>query len=182
VPGVNTTDFNNTFTGINVPSVWTVDHETNGPYDTCLICSRIVTYLGVLPVPVAGPPGTPPKLIQFHAPFQLRLVAWIVTRWGAAPQLPHWDTGNPAEVLIHHDISAGGPVITQFAQSWQKATGLYVYCLTDPINPTVDGVPVGTNLASVVPTNTFNLQGAQFIRGVIAPAPTGTLGSTGGGG
>ena len=170
MPDSTQTTYDYSLSGVSVPSLWTTDQLTNGPYEEVLVASRLITHMGMLPVPVAGPAGTPPELLEMHAPLQLRVVAWIVQRWGDRPQLPHPSTGNPAEILIYHDITVGSPVVQQFATAWQRVSGFYVYLLINPCNPSIDGVPGATNLASVIPASICNAEGYQFLRGVISPA------------
>ena len=157
------------YSPVSVPTLWSVDHESNGPYIRTLVASRLITSLGTMPVPVAGPPGTAPEYIAVHAPFQIRVVAWVVERWGDRPDLPHWDTGNPYETLIYSDITVESPAVNQFASAWQRVEGFYAYSIATPADPTIDGVPGGTNWASVIPASLCNAEAYQFKRGIISP-------------
>jgi hypothetical protein len=104
-----------------------------------------------------------------HAPQQFRLVAWVVSRYGARPNLPHWNTGNPNEVLLHSEITVDSPRPVNFGSAWQQVAGYYVYCVLTPAEPTVDGAPGVTNGASVIPAFACNAEGFQFVQGIISP-------------
>lgn len=157
--------------GVNFPNLWSVLHQTTGPYQSCLICSKMITDMGIMPVPSAGAPGTPPAFIQLHAPFQLRLVAFELDKWGAAPPVPDPDTGNPNEVLIYQEIDASGPIVSNMANAWQRIAGFYVYFIATPSDVTEDGAPGVKNLASVIPASVAGIQQVQFIQGAGAIAP-----------
>jgi hypothetical protein len=131
----------------------------------------MITDMGIVPVPSAGPPGTPPAFIQVHAPYQIRLVAFEVEKWGAAPALPNPNTGNPNEVLIYQELDTSGPIVSNMANAWQRITGFYVYFIATPSDVIKDGTPGVANLASVIPAYVAGIQPSQFspVGGAVAP-------------
>jgi hypothetical protein len=151
-------------------SQFSQSHE-DAPYTQFTIQSEFREQSGRLGIPVAGPPGTPAKMIQFHAPIQERVVRWTATRVGSIPELPSPNTGSSNEVLISKRIIPEAPKPYRSGNfSLFRVTGEYVYQILQPLVPGVDAIPSTASPATSASAPTNNLQNFMFKDGVIAPA------------
>src|SRR4051812_30135151 len=60
---------------------------------------------GVMQMPVAGPDGTPARVVKKHAMVCKKIVDWTAERFNTWPVLPHWDSGSTNEVLTHAEAT-----------------------------------------------------------------------------
>lgn len=82
---------------------------------------------GVLIIPVAGPPGTPPKVVRTYAPYMEKRSEWATEKIGNKPTVPHWDTGDPNTIPVEMHFFPMSPMpIDEFRQAW-RMEGVYRY-------------------------------------------------------
>lgn len=110
-----------------VPQRFSAAQTGPHPYHEFLIDSTYLEDTGLRVLPVAGPPGTPPKVIRVHAGIRSKQVEWTAERRGDKPELPHWDTGNSADILISKEIAPCSPLlISENNHAW-RVSGIYLY-------------------------------------------------------
>ncbi len=131
---------------------------------------------GVMMIPVAGPPGTPPKIVRKYAPCMRKTVEWTAERKGLQPTIPHWDTGNPQEIPAYRNIMPVSPLLLNDTEHAWRAAGTYVYFLSvapDPLNATY---AAGANPADITTPeqNVFNVSQFSkiYLRSPIQPIPS----------
>lgn len=129
------------------------------------------TYEGILPGPVAGPPGAPCRALRIHAPYTIKQVAWRVSRVGARPRVPHFDTSNANEVLMFRKIMPDLPELMKDEVSFIfRVSGQYTYLLLYP--PTdQDSYATGTSPIVNTPPEALVLQGYQFDKSLLRCSP-----------
>lgn len=92
---------------------------------------------GILLIPVAGPPGTPPKLVRTYAPYMEKTATWEAERMNAPVQPPHWDTGDENTVAVGLTFFPMSPMpVDEFRQAWRMG-GEYRYVLA--VAPAMSG-------------------------------------------
>lgn len=122
---------------------------------------------GLLLLPVAGPPGTPPKIVRTHAPYMTKRASWVAEKINDKPTLPHWDTSNPNDILVQAHWQPMSPV---------AGLGFYVfacrgtYTYVSAVAPSKDnlvlpmGAPVNVNRSSSDNTFTIGLFDRNVLR------------------
>ena len=113
---------------------------------------------GVLVLPVAGPPGTPPKIVRTHAPHVTRRVNWIAEKLNAKPKLPHWNTSNGNDILVSAHFNSTSPAVGANHLTF-RADGIYVYASAAPSNMDNISLPMGAppNVNRSVTQNTYTI-------------------------
>jgi hypothetical protein len=120
---------------------WYVAYRITAEYDEDL---------GLMGCPVAGPPGTNCQVVRLHGGITFKTISWAADRWGDKPVLPHWDTGNPNEVLIRRVMRPYDPLTRPDGSHLYRFTGVYRYVLQSALNPSAGDVwvagvnPIGT--------------------------------------
>jgi hypothetical protein len=143
----------------------------SGSPTTKYSCTQFYAWnYGLAQMPVAGPVGTPARIVRLHAPSCTKVVAWVAERLGAIPVCPHTDTGSSNDVLIGKMIGLPVPgVIIDGTQVWQVA-GVYSYALQVPPSDN-DPLTAGSGPFDPSPSTANVLQLGQFSRTVIGPVP-----------
>jgi hypothetical protein len=140
------------------------------PYTEYAITPQLVWNYGLVAQPVAGPPGTPCKVVRLHAPFCTKVVTWVARRVGAKPVCPSPDTGSADEVLIGKSISPPAPgTLVDGSQVW-TVQGTYWYALQVPPSET-DPLMAGATPADGGGPTANVLYPSDFSRNLIAPVP-----------
>lgn len=109
---------------------------------------------GLVQNPVAGPAGTPCELVQWSAPYGVKVVVWQAARIGAMPIYPDMDPKDQAnEKLLDWKFGPCVPMLMPDGKTYEfVASGVYVYALRVPPNKTVGfspgSAPVSTGNAS----------------------------------
>lgn len=122
------------------------------------------TMAGLLQLPLAGPPGTGARVVRVHAPYTRKVVKWAIQTvlpQGVRPVLPHWDTGDPNEVLCYRVVRPQTPLLTTAGTDYQwRVEGEYHYHLLG----TADVFSTGTTPMGVEPPESFTLYEGDFSR------------------
>lgn len=89
---------------------------------------------GTMPVPVAGPSGTPCQFINLFAPYEVEEVRWLAVKEGTAPTVPSFTPADSNHIFLWGERSASFPMIrpSGVGHLWGM-WGVYVYGLTIPI-------------------------------------------------
>jgi len=103
---------------------------TSAYYADFKVTTYWITDCGVVQLPVAAAPPQNCRIVRHSAPSAQKVVAWEAWRLIDKPALPHWNTGNPNEVLAKHLIVTHSPVpMPGGAGLMWHAEGMYVYYL-----------------------------------------------------
>jgi hypothetical protein len=157
-----------------VPSLSPVPDGLDFSGGAYLGAGAVTTYhwnYGLTAQPLAGPIGTPCKIVRLHAPVCFKRVIWVVQRVIDKPALPHPDTlSNGNEVLLDNVLSPtwagktpdGSPVFT--------VSGIYVYVCQVPPSDT-DSLPMGVSPVNTDPASQYVLNPSDFVRSLIPTAP-----------
>lgn len=127
---------------------------------------------GLLVIPVAGPAGTPPKVVRVHGGLELETVDFSASSIGAYPKVPHPDINDPNLLRLGGSQSVPLPMIQpQGPHRWTIA-GSYSYVHRQmvglasplpvgqmPFDPTSDA------LSNTIPADCFS----QAILGSFSP-------------
>jgi hypothetical protein len=126
-------------------NLWSTDHQLD-PYTAYEINTSYGLNTGILQLPVAGPPGTPPVLIQLHAGAQRKTVAVGGRRAGLPPLMPSSTSlGIDGGVLANFVLSPQSPVLDADGETYVYNTGAtYVYYLSSFIRAE-DGFRMGAS-------------------------------------
>lgn len=115
------------------------------PYTDYKIDTRNEIDDGILMIPIAGKPGTPPKIVRRHAGAAVKRVQWTAERVGLKPVCPHWDTGNANEKVAARVITPMSPLlVNDRVQAW-RCSGLYTYYIaaaSDGLSRFAAGAPI----------------------------------------
>lgn len=91
----------------------------------------------------SGVPGQSSRssnvVVRVRNPRTIKTVSWTVQRMYVKPVLPHWDTGNPNEILLSKTISIQNPSLGIYQRIW-SASGVYTYAFAKEPFVTVNGV------------------------------------------
>ena len=119
-------------------------------------------------IPVAAATGAA-RIVQLHAPCQLRICTWEVKRRGAQPNLPSPVGRDDNETLLTAEIESDGTGLDDdVSTKIYIFRGVYVFALAEPVwSPDALDLPIG-----VMPWTTLEiadeiLDGGQFIEGMI---------------
>lgn len=83
---------------------------------------------GLLVIPIAGPSGTPPLIIQVHSPYGMRVESWEASKKNTPPVIPSPIDTPSGDILLKADITFMQPVIRdQQNQLEYYAEGVYTY-------------------------------------------------------
>lgn len=134
--------------------------STGIPYSDYKIDREAKVRQGILTIPVAGPPGTPPKLVRTFAPYLEKRATWSVERINFPPVVPHWDTGDPNSVPTEMTFYPMSPMpIDDFRQAW-RMEGEYSYVSAISPDLTKLSLAAGAITPAATPTpeqNTINI-------------------------
>lgn len=116
-------------------------------------------------LPIAGPPGTGSRAVRLHAPCSSKVITWIVEALLPAnvkPTLPHWDTGDPADVLLSAEVMLDAPVIqpTGDVFAW-RVMGEYHYA---PLAGGLSSLSSAATPTCILSAEAFGLTEANFSR------------------
>lgn len=125
-----------------------------------------VTYatdMGVLGMPVAGPPGTPIEVIQIHGGMTYKVVEFVAEREIVPPRVPHPGAVDPNNVLKFWRVTPATPVLlpSGLARVWQ-VSGTYVYLLKVPFGDTPPNLPTGASPADVTGASSNDFPAGNF--------------------
>lgn len=132
--------------------------------------TNIVTDMGIIGLPVAGPVGpTQLAIVQLYAPWAIKTVKWSGVVLGEKPILPDPNTGGPLEILVGKHIAASSPVTNpDQSQAW-TVSGTYTYHMLQPpsdVNNLGSGVNPYLDLAQIY----TELAPSDFVVGIIPAA------------
>lgn len=118
------------------------EHAGGQIYSDADIDGRIDWDMGVLALPVCGPVGTAPVIIQVHAPVAWRAVEWTAGRKRERPRIPASDTKNDYEVVTGKTVFTNTPAMDTQGNLIHRVSGRYEYAFLRP--PTkIDKLPMG---------------------------------------
>lgn len=109
-------------------------------YPETTIDVKYVLYPGVRVQRPASQTGAG-ETVVLHAPFWNKIVQFSYEKIGSWPTVPHWDTGNPNEVLVRAEVTPAKPAEGGNLRVF-RVSGLYVYELLQP--PGADAGPFPT--------------------------------------
>jgi hypothetical protein len=118
-------------------------HRINYPYDS-----------GVRLMVIQGPPGTPHRLVNVHAPVAMKEVTWRTRITNNNPSLPSPVPQSPNETLISSDIMPTSPTRTVEAGVSYMIEGNYSFALSVPLVPGVDSLPMGQTATDPIQPDT----------------------------
>jgi hypothetical protein len=156
----------------------------NAMYDGYSVTRSRASESGVLVIPVAGPKGTPPKIVRVHGGLETETVSFAGERVGAFPAIPAPEIQDPNVLLLDGVQHAKAPMIQQQGPHIWTITGAYSYVhkiiagLDSPLP--VPQMPFDLTLqayTNTIPVSAFdqqivgnaqiqpqqNLQGTEFI-------------------
>ena len=89
---------------------------------------------GLLVIPVAGPPGTPPEIVRVHAGVELETVSFEANKIGEPPTVPHPDQLDQNNLFLSGTQSAAVPMLQVQGNnhSWH-ISGAYTYVHKKPV-------------------------------------------------
>lgn len=150
------------------PSVnWHPEQFGESPYTEQPIDTRYEHFMGIVSIPVAGPPGTPPKIVTLHAPYAMKTVHWTTERQGEQNRMPHWNTGNSYEQLAYKTLVPAVPLMDIDGKRFYRTSGTYCYCIA--VAPTdADTFAVGSPAYDLLPADENILTPASFDPTLIA--------------
>jgi len=143
------------------------DQAGNNFYYGAEIDGRYDWREGLLIIPAAGPPGTPPVICRVHSPYATRAVEWTAERVGARPTVPQPNTGNAQEVPIARSVLVSTPAMQANGQIVTRASGRYVYALTITPGPT-DTLANARAQFDGAGSGAYNMPSGDFVSGLIA--------------
>lgn len=144
--------------------------KTGSFYHDYIIRTLRKTDYGIKVMPIAATTGAA-RPVRVHAPFMRKFIIWEVERFGSVaerPTLPHWNTGDPNDVLINSLIMDTSPVIQPGGKSlyWHVA-GLYEYlCYAAMIDGDISQV-AALPIANLT-IQQLNAQGYTFDMNILA--------------
>lgn len=111
-----------------------VDQYAAAPLTTFEMNTYYFTYGGNMQIPVAGPDGTPCRIVKVHAGCGKKIVTWTAERLGAWPEIPDPAAADPAnEVLDDVQVIPSAPLLSTNGRDHEfKICGVYVYLLRTP--------------------------------------------------
>lgn len=136
------------------------------PYTEQAIDTRIERFMGIATIPVAGPPGTKPKIVTLHAPYVMKTVRWTSERQGAQSRNPHWNTGNQYEQLAYSSIEPAAPLMGPDETRIYRTSGTYSYCIAVAPSDT-DTFAVGSPAYDLLDPDQNILTPQNFDQGII---------------
>ena len=89
---------------------------------------------GLVKVPMAAPDGMAARIVKTHAQTGRKTVVWTTERDMGRPVCPHWDTGNPNEVLVFKRIIPANALFNVDGRPIWRITGMYIYELLLPLD------------------------------------------------
>lgn len=131
-----------------LPTKTGIYRRTDGMYDSFTVQVYIVRDEHVLQIPVAGPPGTPCKIVRTAAPTAQKIVTWIAEKMSNPPDGPD-PTPRAGETLLHHSIMDVSKVVIGDKMKY-TVSGITVYALDVP--PDLKSVPEAGLPPFVIPT------------------------------
>lgn len=141
------------------------------PYPVYDVTARYELKTGLVQMPVAGPKGTPARIVRLTSPTTLKTISWVVQRVGERPRLPHPDTGDPNDVLLYMDVYFPNPVLQPdgLRLSW-LAQGVYVYACQLPL--TEQNMLYVPTAATMRTTSPLAVEPWQWDTNVLRAVPT----------
>jgi hypothetical protein len=138
------------------------------------VVRRRVRDEGILVIPVAGPAGTPPKIVRVHGGLEMETVDFNSGKFGAPPTVP-----SPASLNSNLQFVSGNQAATlPMAQPQQGVhywtlSGQYLYVhikptgLTSAFSTGIMPFEIGTAVNNTIPASAFS----QQILGSDSPPP-----------
>lgn len=115
------------------------------------VSRQIIHKSGLIPMPAAGPKGTPTTFARIHAPYEYEIVSWTAECEGGLPVLPspygptseNDPTPNPLGLNANRVLISASPVATlpiPLGNGNHKflCSGTYVYGAVQPAGPTAE--------------------------------------------
>jgi hypothetical protein len=109
------------------------------------------------------------EIVKLHEPYTKKTVKWTAERNGEWPVLPHWDTGNPNEVLRYRRIVPANPLLGANHYVY-RVSGEYRYDLIVALGEKSD-MPAGHSPADLATTGLTTLTPDQFDKTLVSSAP-----------
>lgn len=107
------------------------------------------------------------KIVRTHAPYCKLTIAWLAERFGAKPQMPHSDFGDPNYVLEWEEIIPESPVLLQDNESYKyRVSGVYIYVATFAPGDQ-DSLIVPTTAAVTTPASQHTIYPGDFDRNLL---------------
>lgn len=120
---------------------------------------------GLIQLPIAGPLGTPARIVRLNSGSAVKVVTWVVECLrlvGEKPTLPHWDTGDSNEALIYSSIAVDQPAIQPDGQTFfWRVRGEYHLAAWSARQGSFSG---GSSPAITLPPESFGLTEGDFSR------------------
>ncbi len=137
-------------------------------------CSYVMDE-GTRAVPVAGPRGTPCKIVRRHGGMARKVIRWLAVGWGGKPPLPSTDTQCANEILHTWDIGKPAEGKSVDGQDLIGVFGRYTYWLL--VAPTPQDTLSFTTApwASSPSVSVYSLSPSDFTKYFVGPsqAPAG---------
>ncbi len=145
-----------------MPVIISQTQGTGIPYTDYKIDREAKVHQGVIVIPVAGPPGTPPKIVRTYAPYMEKRATWAVERLGVQPVVPHWDTGDPNTIPVELNFYPMSPLpIDEYRQAW-RMEGEYHYVSSISPNMVKLSLAAGAITPAATPTPEQNTITIEF--------------------
>ncbi len=129
---------------------------------------------GLLVIPVAGPPGTPPKIVRTHSPLGAKTMVFAGQRVGALPKLPDPTPQNANEILLAGHIKPAVPSLSMDGTPVARVEGSFSYVLLQPLTHK-DTLPMGSAPYDTTPGGQYAITpsawSTQWISGASRQTP-----------
>lgn len=125
---------------------------------------------GLRGIPVAGPGGqTLTEIVRVHGGTAVKTITAVSLRVGAAPQLPHWDTQNPNEVLTGKRVVTFSPGKLPDGAVVRGRMCRYEYALQAGPGDN-DLLDEGSNVLDSSPPSMYTVNPSDFLRYLVGPS------------
>jgi hypothetical protein len=148
----------------SAPQDYFTPDQKAAPYRVWLRTKRWVYDSGLVQQAIAGPDGTPAKIVRLRAATGLLVVRYLVIRDGAEPVLPD---PNPAPgdtnfQLLRYRIVPTDPTPLPDGRNFRfEVRARYVYALLTPLT-TAQGLPGGMGPYATLPAGSYVLGPDNF--------------------
>lgn len=136
------------------------------------ILSEYEMDLGLRAAAVAGPPGTPARLVRLHGGICYRYAYFSFTTIGGVPQLPAPPPPNANEVLLGWRIAGQAPGFTPAGDKMPVRMGAYLFVLLTPPQVAQDALATGRLSMDAGNADANAIVPADFDPGMLGATPT----------
>jgi hypothetical protein len=95
--------------------------------ENCAITRSRSHSSGLLALPIAGPPGTPPEIVRVHGGMDMLDISFAAGQMGGPMSIPHPDLGDGNSVLLGGSQVAALPMEQQQGDHYWDLSGSYTY-------------------------------------------------------